>query len=171
MPKSDQTFYDTVTIIVGALVLVALAIGIAAFVISGRTIAVSQKTDPAMRASILERIAPIGNVSVAGQDGAPAQPVAAPVEPEPVQVQAKSGAEVYNMACVACHAAGIAGAPKLGDPEAWATRLAQGMDVLNDHAINGYQGAGGVMPAKGGLVSLSDEEVIAAVQHMVDQSQ
>lgn len=75
------------------------------------------------------------------------------------------GEEVYNRACVACHASGAAGAPIIGDAEAWGPRLEQGEETLYDHAINGFQ----AMPAKGGQPNLSDEEVKAAVDHMLDQ--
>ena len=91
-------------------------------------------------------------------------------EPEPVAA-AMSGPQVYNSACLACHGAGIGGAPVPGDAEAWAARIAQGMDVLKDHAINGFQGSLGYMPAKGGRVDLSDEEVASAVEYMVSESQ
>jgi cytochrome c5 len=59
----------------------------------------------------------------------------------------------------------------LGNAEAWAARIAQGIDVLKDHAINGYQGSAGFMPAKGGRTDLSDEEVASAVDYMVSESQ
>ena len=65
---------------------------------------------------------------------------------------------------------GIAGAPKLGDVSGWVDRIGQGMDTLNDHAINGYQGADGVMPAKGGNMALSDDDVANAVAYMVESS-
>ena len=81
-----------------------------------------------------------------------------------------SGEEVYNTACAACHAAGIAGAPKLGDAAAWSARIGQGMDTLSTHAISGYQGSAGYMPPKGGRTDLSDDAVHAAVEYMVTQS-
>ncbi len=84
---------------------------------------------------------------------------------------AVDGAGVYNTACMLCHAAGVAGAPIMGDSEAWLARISQGIDTLVEHAIQGFQGGVGFMPAKGGNPSLSDEEVAAAVQYMVDQSQ
>ena len=65
---------------------------------------------------------------------------------------------------------GIAGAPKVGDVSGWVDRIGQGMDTLNDHAINGYQGADGVMPAKGGNMALSDDDVVNAVAFMVESS-
>ena len=81
----------------------------------------------------------------------------------------RSGEEVYNAACLACHTTGAAGAPKLGDAAAWSERIAKGMDVLYDHGVNGIPGTG--MIAKGGCMNCSDEEVIAAVDYMVEASQ
>ena len=65
---------------------------------------------------------------------------------------------------------GVAGAPKGGDAGAWADRIVTGMQSLSNNAINGYQGASGVMPAKGGNMSLSDDEVKSAVAYMVGSS-
>lgn len=81
------------------------------------------------------------------------------------------GKSTYDSSCGVCHAAGVAGAPKLGDVEAWTERIAQGQEVLIKHAIEGFQGKTGVMPAKGGFVNLSDAEVGAAVRYMVKQAQ
>ena len=85
-------------------------------------------------------------------------------------VQADEGQKTYQAACFACHGTGAAGAPKLGDKAAWKSRIAQGMGKLNDHAIKGFKGKTGFMPAKGGRADLSDDVVKAAVQYMVDQS-
>jgi len=84
---------------------------------------------------------------------------------------ATAGKAVYDKACQACHNMGIAGAPKVGDVAGWTDRIKQGIATLNDHAINGYQGPSGVMPAKGGNMSLSDNEVKNAVVFMVESSQ
>ena len=92
---------------------------------------------------------------------------AAPAAAAPAAPAAVDGKKVYDTACTACHAAGIAGAPKHGDKAAWAPRIAQGANVLYDHAIKGFQGKAGVMPAKGGNTSLSDADVKAAVDYMV----
>jgi len=73
---------------------------------------------------------------------------------------------VYSATCVACHGAGIAGAPKFGDKGAWAPRVAQGTNVLYDHALKGFQGKAGVMPPKGGSTA-PDADVKAAVDYMV----
>ncbi len=81
------------------------------------------------------------------------------------------GQGVYMNFCSSCHASGIAGAPKVGDKQAWSSRIQQGMEVLNERAIKGYKGEAGYMPAKGGNAALSDDEVAAAVAYMVEQSQ
>ena len=80
----------------------------------------------------------------------------------------RSGEDVYNGACMACHSAGIAGAPKVGDQLAWTDRIAKGMDVLYDSGINGVAGTG--MIARGGCADCSDDEIRLAVDFMVDGS-
>ena len=88
--------------------------------------------------------------------------------PPPV-LAALSGEEVYNSACIACHMTGAGGAPLLGDVDAWEARVAQGTPVLVQRAVEGYMGEIGIMPAKGGRLDLSDEEVENAVGYMLDQ--
>ena len=80
------------------------------------------------------------------------------------------GKKIYNGMCVACHGAGVAGAPRVGDKGAWAKRIDQGASTLYANAINGVQGSSGVMPAKGGNPALSDDEIKAVVDYMVTQS-
>lgn len=82
--------------------------------------------------------------------------------------QLKAGKDVYGAVCTTCHGGGIAGAPKFGDAAAWAPRIAQGANTLYDHAIKGYQGKAGVMPAKGGNTDLDDVEVQRAVVYMAN---
>ena len=84
---------------------------------------------------------------------------------------ALSGPQVYNAACLACHTAGVGGAPILGDAASWAPRIAQGMEVLKQHAIEGYTGSSRYMPAKGGRTDLSDAEIADAVEYMASESQ
>lgn len=78
---------------------------------------------------------------------------------------ADTGKALYNQTCMACHGAGIAGAPKFGDKAAWAPRLAEGTAVLYQHALAGFQGKSGVMPPKGGSTA-PDADVKAAVDYM-----
>jgi len=80
------------------------------------------------------------------------------------------GKRVFESTCTVCHGAGIAGAPKVGDKAAWAPRIAQGINVLYAHAIVGLTGKTGVMPPKGGNLSLTDPDVKAAVDFMVAAS-
>lgn len=112
--------------------------------------------------------APAAATSVAvATPAAAAMPIAAPAAAPAalVKVSADAGKKLYDGVCMACHAAGIAGAPKFGDKTAWADRIKQGAPVLYEHAIKGYQGKAGVMPAKGGSAA-SDDEVKAAVDYM-----
>lgn len=81
------------------------------------------------------------------------------------------GEDVFRKACRACHEMGIAGAPKLGDAADWGPRIAQGTDVLYRHSLQGFTGKKGIMPAKGGFTTLSDDEVTAAVDYMVSRAQ
>lgn len=79
------------------------------------------------------------------------------------------GKKSFNKTCSMCHPAGVGGAPKPGDKADWAPRIAQGMDVLYKHALEGFTGAKGMMPARGGS-TMTDDEVKAAVDYMVDKS-
>lgn len=98
-----------------------------------------------------------------------AQEETAPVTEAP-EFDPELGKEIYNTSCAACHASGVGGAPVLGDKSAWEPRIAQGADVLAEHAIQGYQGEKGVMPPKGGNPALTNDEVAAAVSYMVTES-
>jgi len=80
------------------------------------------------------------------------------------------GKAVYNKTCKMCHATGIAGAPKVGNSADWAPRTEKGIDTLVQNAIKGFKGTKGRMPPKGGNPSLSDADVKAAVQYMLDNS-
>ena len=133
------------------------------------------------RSAVLERIKPIGTVTVAGQ--APATPVPADAQPAeaaspaaveaaPAAVEAAApaapaavdGKAIYTTACFACHGTGAAGAPKLGDKAAWGPRIATGKDALMHSALNGK----GAMPPKGGQMQLGEAEISAAIDYMVN---
>ena len=124
------------------------------------------------QAAIAERIRPVGDVYLPGEEQqAPAPTVEVAAEPEPVAT-AMTGAQVYDSACNVCHGNGVGGAPIVGDVAAWTARIAQGSDVLYDHAINGFDGdAVTPMLAKGGRMDLSDQAVRDAVDYMVSESQ
>jgi len=80
-----------------------------------------------------------------------------------------SGERIYNQSCFSCHDQGVFGAPKLGEVLDWTNRISKGKNVLNYNAIEGYAGSKGFMPPRGGDPSLSDTEVEAAVQYMIDK--
>jgi cytochrome c5 len=111
--------------------------------------------------------APAGAAAPAASPAAsPATPAAAPAAPAAAApATADAGKALYGSTCVACHGTGVAGAPKFGDKAAWAPRIAQGTNVLYDHALKGFQGKAGMMPPKGGS-SAPDAEVKAAVDYL-----
>ena len=107
----------------------------------------------------------------AAATAAPSTAAAAAAAPAaaPAVANADAGKALYNSACIACHGAGVAGAPKIADKAAWAPRIKQGNAVLYEHALKGFQGKAGVMPPKGGS-SAPDADVKAAVDFMVASS-
>jgi cytochrome c5 len=173
LSSQDQSFFNVFMMVIGTMVGIAVVLIITARIVAGNSQLAWVQADPAYTAAVDERIAPVGRVSIAGEEPPPvaapasdAAPAAAPAEVAKV----RDGEEVYNAACMACHSSGAAGAPKVGDTGAWKARIAQGTDVLYKHAIEGYQGAAGFMPAKGGQAALPDAEVTAAVDFMVGKS-
>ncbi len=111
-------------------------------------------------AAIADRIAPVGDVYLHGEIATASQNTASDEPAGP-----RSGEEVYNRYCMACHTTGAAGAPVKGNADAWAARIAQGKDVLIKHAIEGLNG---VMPARGTCTDCSDEEMAATVDFLIE---
>jgi cytochrome c5 len=106
--------------------------------------------------------------TTAPQEAAPAQaPIESPAADKPADTQTASadGQKIYQTSCQACHAAGAAGAPKLGDKDAWAPRIAKGNDALLSSVKNGLK----AMPPKGTCMSCSEDELRAAMEYMVGQ--
>src|SRR5487761_2369333 len=103
--------------------------------------------------AVAKRLKPVASVAFADTgSGAAAAP--------------KSGEDVYEAVCSACHAAGVAGAPKFGDQTAWAPRIKQGEKALLHSALNGKN----AMPARGGAANLSDLEIERAMIYMADKA-
>jgi len=128
------------------------------------------KLGPDNPAAVAQRLKPVGEVNVGEPPaGTAATPAAKPATPSPVKAAAAGGADagkaLHNSVCVACHGAGIAGAPKTGDKAAWKPRIAQGKDVLYNSALHGKN----AMPPKGGS-SAPDADVKAAVDYLVSQA-
>jgi len=159
-------------------VVLAFAVPIAVIVILTQLIiggAGMSKGNPALsEEAIAQRLKPVGEVAVDPTQPKPAPsaavavaaaPAAIPGAPPPAAARADAGKgkPVYDSACMACHTAGVAGAPKLGDKAAWAPRLKTGTNTLYTSALKGKN----AMPPKGGNLSLSDADVRAAVDYMV----
>ncbi len=167
----DRKFFDTFMLVIGILVFIAIVLIAIARMIARDSHDARAAGDALLERQVEQRIQPFGQVAVAGQDnsalaGAPVAQAAAAAAP----AEDLAGEVVYNQVCAVCHGAGIAGAPKMGDKAAWAPRIAQGMDTLYKHAIGGFQGKAGVMPAKGGRADLSDKSIDNAVDYMVAAS-
>ena len=77
------------------------------------------------------------------------------------------GSVIFNNLCGSCHSSGVGGAPTLSRAD-WTSRIAQGVETLHTHAIEGFTGNSGIMPPKGGNPALTDEQVVAAVDWMLD---
>jgi len=129
-------------------------------------VACGKQEPPAPAAPPAPQTAPPTPAAPAPEAAAPAPAPAAPA----AGGNTAKGEDIYKQTCFACHAAGVAGAPKLGDKAAWGPRIAQGSDTLYTHSLKGFQGKVGMMPPKGGNMSLSDADVKAAVDYMVAQS-
>lgn len=154
MSNHDSEVWATLTKFMLGLAILAVVI----FVIAGALATDNKeaaKNDSAVSEdkAIAERIAPVAQVTVAGDE-----PAAEPT--------AKSGADVYASACFACHGTGAAGAPIVGDKAAWSARIGQGSETLYANAINGLN----AMPAKGGRADLSDDTIKSIVDYMVSES-
>ena len=170
MSKQDTHFFNTFSLVIGLLIAVALALFAFARTVASHTQDKQMLVEKEYLKGVDERLQPFAKVAVAGQDNsalkiessvAGAGPSAAPAMP-------KTGDELFEQACKACHGPGIGGAPKAGDHAAWAPRIAKGKDVLYDHALHGFTGTAGMMPAKGGRVDVPDDVVKQAVDHIID---
>jgi len=166
--EHEQTFIARYKIVIGILAFVVLALAIKP---SNLTQDLQPTDSSEDRASVEARIRPFGQVYMPGEEIHASEPlVVVAAQPEPVATT-MSGPQVYNAACIVCHATGVGGAPTMGDVAAWRVRIAQGKDTLYSHAIEGYIGSAGFMPQKGGRLDLSDDEVRGAVDYMVAELQ
>jgi len=130
---------------------------------AGAKFAEPQRPAAATAAASAAASAPVAATTAVMAPAAAPAAATAPAPAAPQQVAANAGETLFKQTCIACHGAGVAGAPKFGDKAAWAPRIKQGVDVLVQNAIKGK----GAMPPKGGS-SASDAEVGAAVHYMVN---
>lgn len=171
MRNYDLEFLKRFSMVIGLLTLVTVGLMIVAFFLAR---AIPAEVSPVAARQTRARIAPIGAV-YAGSTGAAAQAAAAAAA---AAVQAAQGAyggtldgkTIYDQLCTACHTAGIGMAPTL-NAAGFGARLSKGKDTLYKHAIEGFTGPdGGVMPPRGGNAGLSDEQIHATVDWMLEQS-
>ena len=158
-PAADNSARAFTTVLLSLVALTFLIAGIAVTVVNSVR---PEKVDPTIAALANERIKPVGQVQIGG----PQPPAAAMATATGTAAGPADGEAVYKQACFTCHAAGVAGAPKFGNSDDWAPRIAQGIDVLHQHALQGIR----AMPPKGGFANLSDDQVKAAVDYMVAQA-
>ena len=150
--KQDTHFVNVFSAVIGMLALIAVGIFAFSRVVAKHTQDRQVLSEAEYGKRVQARIAQPGQVAIAGQDNSA---MAIKVESvgqagsASVAAMPKNGAELLQQTCDACHGQGIAGAPKVGDKAAWAPRVAEGKATLYDHALKGFQGHSGVMPAQG----------------------
>lgn len=159
----DRVFLKRFSMVILVLVIITVAIIVIANLEGPES---DEDANPSRVKIADERTRPVGAVRTELPE---APPAAEPVTPIPDLAEvgeptALDGAAIYAQVCQACHMTGAAGAPVPGT-EGWAERADKGLDVLAANAINGI----GIMPPKGGRADLSDADVTAAVEHMLDQ--
>jgi cytochrome c5 len=169
--KQDTHFFNTFSMVIGLLVVVAILILAFARIVAGRTQIPEVFADARYVSSVQERVEPFAREAVVGQDNS-ALKIEAPASATQITLAVPAdGPALYDQVCKNCHGAGLAGAPKAGDKTAWGARIAKGKALLYDHAVKGYQGQAGVMPAKGGRADLSDELIKSGVDFLVSKAQ
>lgn len=172
MSKSDQGFLRQFSLLIAGLAVLTIVLISAAYAIYSHE---PKETDPTAPQQTASRIAPAGAV-YASNTGRAAMQAAQEAAAKAAAAQvayggSTDGKTIYDNLCHSCHTAGVAGAPKLGDKGAWGPRIAQGLDTLVKHAVEGYHGPdGNFMPPKGGNPALTDEQVKNAVQWIVGQA-
>ena len=155
-PTSDKDFYKIFGYITLGIVILAILIAILSKVFASSVS--NDAYDDVKQTATEERLASPEKINLASNPTFKSQVIEV--------ASSKSGKDVYNSVCMSCHMSGAAGAPITGKVDQWTERLAKGNDKLYSNAINGI----GVMPAKGGLMSLSDDEVKLAVDYMLEES-
>lgn len=168
--STDQVFLKKFLMLIGFLALIAVVLMILAGIIHSGA---PRNKDSALVKVVDQRIATVGGV-YAGETGAAAMQAAKEAAAALAATMVAYGGTtdgkvIYESLCHSCHDTGAGGSPKLSDKGIWVPRLAAGLATLQRHAIEGYTGSAGVMPARGGNPSLTDEQVNVTVEWMVAQ--
>jgi len=169
--EQDRVFFRNYSLVIGI-----LAVMIVVFIVLARNFGIDDQAYIDQRAeSVARTTAPVGKVLIEGQEQLLAEPeIVAETVPEEASPEGAvdTGKNVYNSLCFSCHSTGLPGIPQLGDVEVWADRITRGSELLYERALTGFTGESGIMmPPKGGNPALSDDEIRAAVDFMVDSSQ
>ncbi len=136
--------------------LAAFAVPISLFILLSQLVTgLSRQSVGESQDDVLARIKPVGELTLAKAATAGGS---------------MSGEAVFQSTCKTCHEPGLVGAPKVGDAASWGPSIKKGYDVLLQHALNGFQEPGKVMPPRGGNTNLSDIEVARAVVYMANKS-
>lgn len=159
MSNKTNTYFGFSMMMVAVVAALTLSISAAMSGVLGQS---SGPADMSAEA-IAARIAPVAKLNTGAAIAAPAPASAVATAP----AAARSGEDVYNSSCMACHATGAAGAPKLGDTVLWGSRIATGIDALLASVTNGK----GAMPPKGTCATCSSDDLKAAVEYMTAKSQ
>lgn len=169
----DRVFFRNYITIIGLLTVMVVI-----FIIFSRVFGVRDKAYMAEREPIVYEItAPLGKVAIEGQQQTVEETVqtAAADTGTPATEAGESvntGKKVFDGLCFSCHGTGLPGIPQFGKAGEWTDRIAKGTNMLYEHALVGFTGSSGIMmPAKGGNPALSDDEVKAAVDYMIANSQ
>lgn len=166
--NQDMAFMRQFSMIIGGLVLLTICLIVLGVWLNSSA---PREESAVAQARTEARIRPVAAV-YAGDTGRAAMTAAADSAREAAAGQlaydgSTDGGYIYQQLCGACHGSGAGGAPTLVAAQ-WTDRIAQGIDTLNKHAIDGYQGPAGMMPARGGNPTLSDEQVEVTVAWMID---
>jgi cytochrome c5 len=168
--KTDLVFLRHFAMLIGGLAVTALLlIVLAAHIYGGHP----SPGNPGAEEATLARIAPVGGV-YAGDTGQAAMLAAREAAAKAAASQVAyggttDGKTIFDNLCHACHETGAGGAPRISDKVTWAPRVAEGLETLIRHATDGYTGSNGIMPPKGGNPALTDEQIKATVEWMINQ--
>ncbi len=170
LANQEQKFFDGFMLLLGVWIGAIAGIVLFADFVGGGDSGDGAGEEISSAALIEERIRPIGQVALLGDPDVGVTTVVA-LTTETIRAPL-SGPEVYNVICFLCHAApGVGGAPVFGDSGAWAPRVAQTAEVIQDHVLNGYTGEAGFMPPKGGRLDLTDDEILEAIDYLLEAVQ
>ena len=165
--EKDRVFFYNYSIVIGLLAVMIIIFLVLALYLGVDEDAIALKQSTKVSANTV----PVGVVNLLDED-AEAVEAATVATVAAIEEPLDMGLRVYNGLCISCHN-GLPNIPKVGDKAAWESRIAQGMALLYEHSIKGFISDGGLiaMPPKGGNMNLTDEEVKAAVDYMVANSQ